>query len=182
MGFLGRFFFIVAFLFASPVFSQSLVFEGNSLIDSEEDSSSSSGFGSNLRELQERTPVITVEPVIRIPRESDGHFYATVRVNGVEIRFLVDTGASNIGLSKDDARRAGIDLFYLKFSMQAVTANGTIKIAPVKLRSIFLGEQKQYDFPAFVLDGNVGFSLLGMSYLSLYSQIEISNEYMMLHP
>lgn len=166
-----------------PVFAQGLVFQGNNLIDRERDKDVSNGsIGEGLRALQERNPEIIIERVITLTRSRDGHFYADVIVNGVNVNFLVDTGATNIALSKDDARRIGIDMFYLDFSMRATTASGTIKVAPTKLRSIILGETQNYDFPAFVLDGAASKSLLGMSYLSQFAQIEINNSKMILHP
>ena len=174
---------LAAILLAQPVLSQGLVFQGNNLIDREHDKDVSNGsIGEGLRALQDRNPAIIIDRIITLNRSRDGHFYADVMVNGVNVNFLVDTGATNIALSEGDARRIGIDMFYLNFSMRAETASGIIKIAPTKLRSIILGETKNYDFPAFVLEGAAVNSLLGMSYLSQFAQIEINGNKMVLHP
>src|SRR4029453_12758841 len=47
-------------------------------------------------------------PILK--REWDGHFYPDTQINGTTIRMLVDTGATGIALSRDDARRAGIGI------------------------------------------------------------------------
>ena len=174
---------MLAALLGAPAFSQSLVFEGNNLIDRERDENAGeSGVGAGLRALQDRNLENTAVHIIRIPRSRDGHFYADVTVNGVGIHFLVDTGASIIALSQKDAQRIGVEPHYLNYSLRAETASGTIKIAPTKLRSMVFGEAENFDFSAYVMDGDAVISLLGMSYLSTFSQIEITNEFMILHP
>src|SRR4051794_35533798 len=45
---------------------------------------------------------------IQIDRSADGHFYADVQINGATVHMMVDTGASGIALSRDDARSAGV--------------------------------------------------------------------------
>ena len=44
-----------------------------------------------------------------LDREQDGHFYANVRIDTRDYRMLVDTGASMIALTGDDARDMGLD-------------------------------------------------------------------------
>lgn len=99
----------------------------------------------------------------------DGHFYATLRINDEPVQFLIDTGATNLVLSREDAEAVGIDTSTLRFWMRTQTANGESSSAPVKLRRVELGEHVDYDVPAVVAGGDLGKSLLGTEYLELYA-------------
>ena len=68
--------------------------------------------------------VSTAPHEITTTASDDGHFYVMGQVNGAPVRFVIDTGASGVVLSPDDARRAGIDPASLKFASPAETANG----------------------------------------------------------
>ncbi len=118
---------------------------------------------------------------IEIPRAPDGHYYATLDVNGTPIRFVVDTGATSIVLSPGDARRAGIDTDALAYFGQAQTANGIVRTAPVTLDEIALGPVTDRAMPALVNSADMGWSLLGMQYLERYDRMEIGNGRMVLY-
>jgi aspartyl protease family protein len=111
---------------------------------------------------------------ITVPRQRDGHYYLTLALNGENIRFVVDTGATNMVLSLDDARRAGIDPDALNFIGTANTANGTVRTAPVRLDTVRLGDFTDTDVFASVNGGAMDGSLLGMAYLEKWGRIEIS--------
>ncbi len=115
------------------------------------------------------------EGVITVPRSVDGHYYLTAKVNGTPLRMIVDTGATDLVLSRDDAQKAGIDLAGLNYVGNASTANGRVRIASVRLKTIELGPVKDQNFRAFVSEGEMPGSLLGMAYLQRYSKIEIEN-------
>lgn len=117
---------------------------------------------------------------VELRRGSDGHFQATLDVNGAPIRFMVDTGATDIVLSRADAARAGIDLDRLAFTGRAITANGAVRTAQVRLDSLTLGDVTARNLPASVTDGALGTSLLGMAYLNRFERIEISGDRMRL--
>jgi aspartyl protease family protein len=93
-----------------------------------------------------------------------GHVVLDAAVNGAPVRMLVDTGASLVTLTRADARAAGISPASLVFSGRVQTANGTVRMAPVTLREIRIGQLSIYDVPAAVLE-NLNVSLLGMSFL-----------------
>jgi aspartyl protease family protein len=93
-----------------------------------------------------------------------GHVIVDAAVNGAPVRMLVDTGASLVALTFEDARAAGIDPDHLAFSARVNTANGAARIAPVTLREIRLDQLSVYDVPAAVMQ-NLNISLLGMSFL-----------------
>ncbi|MBO9408213.1 TIGR02281 family clan AA aspartic protease [Shimia sp. R9_1] len=117
---------------------------------------------------------------IEIPRSNDGHYYATLRLNGANVDFVVDTGASEIVLSKADARRAGLDPDNLAYWGRAMTANGEVRIAPVWIEEISLGDFTDRDVRATVNEGEMPQSLLGMSYLQRYTQITIAGNRLIL--
>ena len=101
-----------------------------------------------------------------LTRRSDGHFHVVAYVNGEPIRFLVDTGASDVALSADAAKAIGINLRTLNYSRRYQTANGIIKAAPVILRDVRIKQLRIYDVDASVTQADMGVSLLGMSFLN----------------
>ncbi|MGC1261728.1 MAG: TIGR02281 family clan AA aspartic protease [Jannaschia helgolandensis] len=111
--------------------------------------------------------------IVDVPLGRDGHYYMTLGVNGQPIDFVVDTGASDIVLSRDDAVAVGINLDGLQYFGQAITANGTIRTAQVFLDEVKLGDTVNTDVRAIVGEGDLGVSLLGMSYLQTFGKIEI---------
>ncbi len=119
---------------------------------------------------------------ITIPRKSDGHFHLTLDVNGTPVDFLVDTGATDIVLSMEDARRIGLDPENLAFLGRARTANGEVRTAFTNLDTMSLGPIVHQNIPASVNGGEMSGSLLGMRYLSLFERIEISGDQMILEP
>lgn len=116
---------------------------------------------------------------IEVPRAEDGHFYLTLVINGTPVRFVADTGASNMVLTREDAGRLGIDPASLVYLGQARTANGTVRTARVSLPQVELGPYVDQDFPAWVNEGEMFGSLLGMDYLQLY-RVEIDGDRMIL--
>lgn len=119
---------------------------------------------------------------IEVPRSPDGHYYLTLAVNGAPIRFTVDTGASQIVLSQEDAARAGLDPDTLRYSQTAYTANGPVPTAPVILETLRLGDLAAADLMAVVNGGEMDSSLLGMTYLSRFNKIEIQQGRLILTP
>ena len=117
---------------------------------------------------------------IEIPKSYDGHFYVTALVNGAEIEFVVDTGASDLVLSQKDAITAGLDPENLDFYGRAKTANGEARTAPVRLESVSLGKFDDKNVRARVNGGDLDISLLGMSYLNRFPEITISRNRLVL--
>lgn len=113
---------------------------------------------------------------IEVPVSQDGHFYLILELEGTPVRFVVDTGASEMVLTERDARRIGIETGQLAFFGQAQTANGTVRTAPVRIGSVRLGEIEDEDVRASVNGGDLDTSLLGMSYLSRFEKMEISRD------
>ena len=124
---------------------------------------------------------ILSDSTIAVPRSNDGHYHLTLDVNGTAIDFVIDTGASQVVLSQRDAARIGIDANSLNYSGAASTANGVVRTAPVVLDQVTLGDITDRNIPAVVNGGDMDNSLLGMTYLGLYSRIEISNGQLVLN-
>jgi aspartyl protease family protein len=131
-----------------------------------------------------RTDVIPRQAVmdggeITLPRAPNGHYYLTLDIAGTPLRFMVDTGATNVVLSRDDARKLGFDPATLMYLGQAQTANGIVRTARVELQDVRLGPYTDPTLRAFVNDGEMDGSLLGMDYLGRY-RIEIAGDRMVL--
>ena len=116
---------------------------------------------------------------LQLTRGIDGHFHVEAQVNGKSIDFIIDTGASDIVLSKEDARTVGFDPAKLDFSGKAATANGTTETAPVRLKSLVVGPFQNENVRARINGGDLFGSLLGMSFLEDY-KITISGDHMVL--
>ncbi|WP_424978377.1 retropepsin-like aspartic protease family protein [Leisingera sp. S232] len=117
---------------------------------------------------------------VEVPRSPDGHYYLTLSVNGAPVEFLVDTGATQIVLNEKDARRAGIDTENLAYLGRAMTANGEVRTASVRVDDISLGGISDSNLRVWVNEGQLDKSLLGMGYLQRWSSIEIRSGALML--
>ena len=99
--------------------------------------------------------VTTEDGAVRVRAHRDGHFYIDSRVNGQDVRFLVDTGASVVALSPDDAERIGFDRTRLNFSQRLHTAGGVGRAAPVVIRTLELGDIRLTNVRAVVNGGTL---------------------------
>ncbi len=117
---------------------------------------------------------------IEAPLAPDGHYYLTAAVNGVPVRFVVDTGATDIVLTTRDAARVGLDVAGLAYVGQARTANGVIRTAPVRLASMELGPIHDANVRAVVNDAEMDTSLMGMTYLTRFARVEITRDRLVL--
>lgn len=111
---------------------------------------------------------------LEVPVAPDGHFYILAALNGVTVRFAVDTGASDIVLSTRDAERIGLDPARLSYYQRAVTANGTVETAPVTIDTMELGGVTDANVPAVVNGGEMDGSLMGMAYLARFARLEMT--------
>jgi aspartyl protease family protein len=107
----------------------------------------------------------------------NGHFEADVQINGQTISMLVDTGASMVALSREDAERVGIIPENLTYSMSVMTANGRAQAAPVTLSEVAIGPIVRNNVNASVAeDGKLDQSLLGMSFLSTLGSLQMQTD------
>ncbi|HZT46542.1 MAG TPA: TIGR02281 family clan AA aspartic protease [Hyphomicrobiaceae bacterium] len=120
---------------------------------------------------------IVGERSVRIRRRPDGHFMARTQVNGVSLTMLIDTGASTVVLKPADARKLGIDVDQLRYTVPVQTANGTTYAAHVRLRNLTLGSISLDNVEALVArPGSLKENLLGMSFLSRLRSYEFTTD------
>lgn len=106
---------------------------------------------------------------------ADGHYYARAEINGRPIDVMVDTGASMVALTYEDAERAGLRLKPSDFTNQVSTANGVAAVAPVMLDRVSIGRITVRNVRAAVCErGRLEKTLLGMNFLSRLERVGIS--------
>jgi aspartyl protease family protein len=103
----------------------------------------------------------------------NGHFMIGAKVNGKVVQFLLDTGASKITLSQQDARHVGIDVDNLRYNVRVDTANGSSLVAYVLLNSLQVGDIEIKDIDAHVAQNGLFGSLLGTNFLNRLSKYEV---------
>jgi aspartyl protease family protein len=114
-----------------------------------------------------------------LERESNGHFYTVAKVNGELMRFVVDTGATVVALTVDDAARLGIPVDPATFEVVGEGASGPVRGVDVMLDSVDIDGKRVENVRATVLEGS-RLSLLGQSYLSRMGEVQMKGDYMIL--
>lgn len=103
---------------------------------------------------------------VTLAKSANGHFEVNGRVNGARVHFLVDTGASSVVLSQEDAERAGIDTSSLVYNVPINTANGRASAASINISTLQIGDIERQNIRAMVTqEGLMTGSLLGMNFL-----------------
>lgn len=96
---------------------------------------------------------------------NQGHFVTTGSINGIGVRFLVDTGATVVAMSMDEAKRLGIN-YQAGQKTMTMTANGVVPSYKVKLDSVKVGEIDLTNVDGMIVPAPMGVVLLGMSFLN----------------
>jgi len=112
----------------------------------------------------------------------DGHFWAEGAVNGQSVHFLVDTGATEVTLTANDALRLGLSPSALSYDLKMSTANGDSRAARVKLDNVRVAGAEIDNVDAIVVESGLPTSLLGMSYLGRLSRFEATPSSLILRP
>lgn len=111
---------------------------------------------------------------IELKARSDGHYYAKAEINGRPADVMVDTGASLVALTYEDAERAGIRVRPSDFTQSVRTANGIARFALVRLDRVSIGSITVRDVQAGVAErGKLAITLLGMSFLSRLERVDM---------
>lgn len=114
------------------------------------------------------------ERIVFLKASDNGHFQADAYIEGKPVNVLVDTGATGVALTYEDAEAIGIHLSDADFTHVSRTANGSARIAPVTLSSIRIGDIEVKDVQAFVAEpGKLFATLLGMTFLSRLERVDI---------
>jgi aspartyl protease family protein len=117
-----------------------------------------------------------------IPTGADGHYWANGQVNGANVRFLVDTGATAVALTPADAEKLGLKPADLHYGYSVVTAAGSARAAPVKLAAVTVAGARLENVDALVIEKGLDTSLLGMTYLGRLSGFEATRKTLVLQP
>jgi aspartyl protease family protein len=132
--------------------------------------------GSRIRsQLIPSYPVSLGPHTLALSQSENGGYYVVGAVNGVPVRFLVDTGASDVVLSPADARRLGIDLDGLDYGHSFGTANGVGRGASYTAASLDVGAIRLTDVPMSINQAEMGESLLGMAFLRRLESFEFKD-------
>lgn len=104
----------------------------------------------------------------------DGHYHAVAEINGRDVAVMVDTGASVVALTYEDADEAGIFVTDKDFTHRTQTANGVARVAPVMLDSVSIGDITVRNVRGVVSErGALGVTLLGMSFLNKLGRVDM---------
>lgn len=130
---------------------------------------SSSGTGAS-------SGIIVLKAATELKASGNGHFVTTASINKRDVQVLVDTGASTVALSYEDARTIGLRPGSLDFDVPVSTANGITQAARVRLDEVEVDGVRVRDVDGMVLpQGAMNGSLLGMSFLSRLSSFKVED-------
>lgn len=124
--------------------------------------------------VQDGTPQETL-----LKRRSDGHFYVDAEVNGEVVNFVVDTGASGVVLPVETARRLGIPFSENEFDIIGSGASGPVRGKIIRLDRVSIDGKEVRRIEGAIAEG-LDQPLLGQTYLSRLSSVEMSGDYMRL--
>lgn len=114
--------------------------------------------------------------------DRSGHYFVRAEVNGVNIMFMVDTGATDVALTRADAMAIGFPVDRLRYVMPYKTANGVAYGARVNLATINIGPISEENIAGSVLTEGLGHSLLGMSFLNKLTGYKVASGVLTLYP
>ena len=118
---------------------------------------------------------------VNLERSNNGHFQTRAIVNGQSLLLTVDTGASSVVLSYEDAKSANVDVDKLSFTLPVDTANGSTQAAFIMLNSIKIGDIERQNVRAMVSKpGDLTGSLLGMTFLDRLSGYSVRGDRLIL--
>jgi len=135
------------------------------------------------RVLAELVPghVVSHGRTVEVARTGAGDFAIAADVNGARAHMVLDTGASSVVLTQDDAKAAGLPIALLDYTVSIDTANGRTRAAPVTLDRIAVGGLEERAVDALVVQpGQLQTSLLGMSFLNRLQSWQVSGDRLVL--
>jgi aspartyl protease family protein len=124
----------------------------------------------------------TVGDTLRVPMAPDGHFWVRARINGEDVRFLVDSGATTTALSAASADAAQIDIDRDGFSVTINTANGVVQARRARIGRLALGPITSRDLAAVVSPAFSDINVLGMNFLSSLKGWRVEGQTLVLEP
>lgn len=119
---------------------------------------------------------------LRVPRDANGHFSVTATVNGRDVRFMIDSGATTTSMSVASAREVGIDVSEAGFPVIVETANGTAEMRRARINRISVGPISRDEFSILVSDALGDTNLLGMNFLDTLKGWRVDGNTLILNP
>lgn len=117
----------------------------------------------------------------RIRQSVDGHFWASVEINGVRRRMLIDSGATTTALSPATAEAAGVDVGG-GLPVLLNTANGTITAQRATIDRLAVGNLETSALDAVVAPNFGGLDVIGMNFLSRLGSWRVEKGVLILEP
>ena len=125
-------------------------------------------------------PVLTNSGATELRRARDGHFYAPVTVGTKPITMMIDTGASVVALTGEDASLAGVTWSPSDLTVVAQGASGPVQGVSIRLARLSLGRTEAHDVDAVIVPEGLPVSLLGQSFLTHIEPMRIERDRMLL--
>jgi aspartyl protease family protein len=126
--------------------------------------------------------VVSEGRTVAVARTNGGDFAINAQINGARVAMVLDTGASSVVLTREDAKAAGLPIEVLDYSVNIDTANGRARAAPVTLDRVAVGTLVEHSVDALVAPpGQLKTSLLGMSFLNRLQSWEVRGDRLLLH-
>ena len=127
-------------------------------------------------------PIFAADGTVRIAKSNDGHFWVTAKVNGKDVRFMIDSGATVTSMSARAAEDARISIDGIGFPAIVQTANGVIKMRRARIEHFVIGPIARQDMAVLVSDALGDTNLLGMNFLSSLKGWRIEGDTLILNP
>ena len=125
--------------------------------------------------------IISSGGTVRVPMAEDGHFWVDASVNGRDVRFLIDSGATTTGLSSDVAAACDV-LADSSIPIATDTANGEVEVYTAQIASLRVGSIRQNDAKAVIGKSFGNTNVLGMSFLSSLKSWHVESNTLILTP
>ena len=116
----------------------------------------------------------------RIPMAIDGHFWVNAKINGHDVKFLVDSGATTTTIDRDTAKEAGVQMSPRR-DLFVRTGNGIIRVASGRASELTIGTITRRDVALEIAD-NDDLNVLGMNYLSSLSRWSVEGRWLVMVP
>lgn len=124
-------------------------------------------------------PAVLPGSATELKRGAGGHFFTDASVNGMDVHFLVDTGASGVALTTADAQQIGLQFSPAEFTVIGSGASGPVRGKMITLDRVALGDRTVEQVQGAIIEGGE-MSLLGQSFLARMGKIEIEGDRMVI--
>lgn len=123
-----------------------------------------------------------VGSTLKIRQSPDGHYWADAEVNGMPVRFLIDSGATTTAMALETAQAANVDINEGGFPTYLSTANGTVEAQRGMIATLKVGPMRAVDLPVVVAEAFGDSNVLGMNFLSQMKSWRVEGREMILEP